>query len=118
MGFYVFSLTSRHKKDVRSSGRQGGQSDREESKIVKESVFTVTDLFVGGSVGEADALDLWTGVSRRTGATAEARGSVNAAYAHVTWLHSTLGTKKPTETHLDMVGGKMNVKLSQQWNSA
>lgn len=89
--------------------------DREESELVKKSVFTVADLFVGGSVGEADALDLWAGVSRRTGATAEARGSVDAADAHVTWLHSTLGTKNPTETHLDVVGGKTNVKLSLQF---
>lgn len=72
----------------------------------------MTDLFVGGSVGKADALHLWAGVSCRTGATAEARGSVNAADAHVTWLHSTLCTKKPTKTYLDTVGGNMNVKLS------
>lgn len=58
-------------------------------------MFTGADLFVGGGVGEADALDLGAGVSSRTGATAEARGSVDAAHTHVTRLHSTLSTTTP-----------------------
>lgn len=56
-----------------------------------------TDLFVGDGVGEADTLDLGPSVSRRTGATAEARGRVDATYPHVTGLHSALSTKMVQE---------------------
>lgn len=61
-------------------------------------VFTASDLFVGGGVGEADTLDLGASVSSRTGATAETRGGVNAAHAHVTWHYCTLTTTK-TQKH-------------------
>lgn len=56
-----------------------------------------TDLFVGDGVGEADTLDLGPSVSRGTGATAEARGRVDATYPHVTGLHSALSTKTVQE---------------------
>lgn len=56
-----------------------------------------TDLFVGDGVGEADTLDLGPGVSRRTGATAETRGCVDATYPHVTGLHSALSTNTAQE---------------------
>lgn len=56
-----------------------------------------TDLFVGDGIGEADTLDLGPGVSRRTGATAEAWGCVDTTYPHVTGLHSALSTETAQE---------------------
>lgn len=50
----------------------------------------MNDLFVGSSVSEAPALDLRPAIPRRTRATAETRGRVDAAHAHVTGLHATL----------------------------
>lgn len=58
------------------------------------------DLFVGGGVGEADALDLGAGVSSGAGTTAETRGGVDAAHAHVTRHHSTLQTTNNTNIHI------------------
>lgn len=53
-------------------------------------VGVINDLFVGSSVSEAHALDLRPAVPRRTGTTAETRGRVDAAHAHVTGLHGAL----------------------------
>lgn len=58
------------------------------------SVFTGTDLFVGGGVGNANALDLRAAEPCRTGAAAKARRSVDAAYTHVTRLDRTLHGKQ------------------------
>lgn len=60
-------------------------------------IFSDSDLFVGGGVGESDALDLRAGVSSRTGTTAETRGGVYAAHTHVTRLHDTLPTTTTTQ---------------------
>lgn len=62
------------------------------------SVFTGTDLFVGGGVGDANALDLRAAEPCRTGPAAEARWSVDAAYTHVTRLHRTLRTENKSGT--------------------
>lgn len=53
-------------------------------------VFTSTDLFVGGGVGEANSLDLGASVSSRTGATTKTWGGVDAAHTHVTRHHCAL----------------------------
>lgn len=80
---------------------------REQRRIA--DVFTGADLFVGGGVGEADALDLGPGVSRRTGTTAEARGSVNAAHTHVARLHSTLSTATP-QKHTSRCSSRIQIR--------
>lgn len=69
-----------------------------ESNGGSRSVFTGTDLLVGSSVGDANALDLRSTEPGRTGPAAEARGSVDAAYTHVARLHRALCTEKNSQT--------------------
>lgn len=53
-------------------------------------VGVIKDLFVGSGISQAQALDLGPAVARRTGTTAETRGRVDAAHAHVAGLDGTL----------------------------
>ena len=66
-------------------------------------VFTAADLFVGGGVGESDALDLGAGVPSRTGAAAETWGGVYAAHTHVTRHHCTLQQQRHIKNNINYI---------------
>ena len=86
--------------------QRGSHSNRELLTGAEQCVcvcvcLLVSDLFVGGGVGQADPLDLGPGVPIRTGTAAETWGSVYAAHAHVARHHRTLQITE-TETHIKL----------------